>query len=83
MGLDITKAEVVKLLQDEKLVDEVVKKVVDDPEVLDELAEEVAEEMADYLEDDPAIRQKIINAALGSADFKKRVIKELVDEIGD
>ncbi|MFH1519495.1 MAG: hypothetical protein ABIE75_02870 [Candidatus Omnitrophota bacterium] len=83
MGMDINKTDVLKLLKDDKLVNEVVKKVVDDPEVLDELAEEVAEEMADYLEDDPAIRQKIINAALGSPDFKKRVIKELVDEIGD
>lgn len=83
MGMDISKADVLKLLQDKKLVDEVVKKVVDDPEVLDELAEDVADEIADYLEDDPTVRQKIINAALGSADFKKRIVKELVDEIGD
>ena len=83
MGIDINKADVLKLLQDDKLVDEVVKKVVDDPEVLDGLAEDVADEISDYLEDDPAIRQKIINAALGNADFKKRIIKELVDEIGD
>jgi len=83
MGMDVDTADVMKLLQDEKLVDEVVKKVVDDPEVLDELAEDIADEMSDYLEDDPAIKQKIINAALGNADFKKRVLKELVDETGD
>ena len=83
MGMDINKVDVLKLLQDEKLVDEIVKKVVDDPEVLDELAEDIADEISDYLEDDPAIRQRIINAAIASPDFKKRVIKELVDEIGD
>ena len=83
MGMDINTADVLKLLQDKKLIDAVVEKVVDDPEVLDELAEEVADEIADYLEDDPAIRQRIINAAIASPDFKKRVIKELVDEIGD
>jgi len=83
MGMDINKADVLNLLQDEKLIDDVVKRVVDDPKVLDDLAEEIADEMSDYLEDDPVIKQKIINAALGNADFKKRVVKELVDEIGD
>ena len=83
MGMDINKADVLNLLQDEKLIDDVVKKVVDDPEVLDDLAENIADEMSDYLEDDPVIKQKIINAALSNADFKKRVIKELVDEIDD
>lgn len=83
MGMDINKADVLNLLQDEKLIDNVVKRVVDDPEVLDDLAGEIADEMSDYLEDDPAIKQKIISAALGNADFKKRVVKELVDEIGD
>jgi len=83
MGIDMNKADIIKLLQDEKLVDEVVKKIVDDPEVLDELAGDVAEEIADYLEDDPAVRGKIINAAMESPDFKKRIIKELVNEIGD
>lgn len=83
MDIDITRADVQKLLQDDKLVDEVVRKVVDDPEVLEELAEEVAGEIADHLEDDPTIRQKIINAAIGNADFKKRVIAELAADISD
>ncbi len=83
MGMDINKADVLNLLQDEKFIDDVVKRVVDDPEVLDDLAEEIADEMSDYLEDDPVIKQKIINAALGNADFKKRLVRELVDEIGD
>ena len=83
MGMDINKADITELLQDKKLVDEVVKKLVDDPEVLDELAEDIAEEIAEYLEDDPTVRAKIINAAMESPDFKKRIIKELVNEIGD
>lgn len=83
MGMDLNKADVMKLLQDEKLVDDVVKKIVEDPEVLDDLAEDIGEEIAEYLEHDPKIRQKIINAALASPDFKKRIVKEVVDEIGD
>jgi len=83
MGMDISKADVQKLLQNDKLVDEVVKKVVEDPEVLKDLAEEVAEQISDYIEEDPAIRQKVIKAALGSPGFKQRVIKELADGISD
>lgn len=83
MGMDVNTADVMKLLQDEKLVDEVVAKVVDDPEVLDDLAENIADELSDYLEDDPVIRQKIISAAVGSPGFRKRIVKELADEIGD
>ena len=83
MGMDVNTADVMKLLQDEKLVDEVVKKVIDDPEVLDDLAEDIADEISDYLEDDPNTRQKIINAALESPGFRKRVVREIVDEIGD
>ena len=83
MGMDIKKADVMELLGDEKLVNEVVKKIVEDPEVLDDLAEDIGEEIANYLEHDPKVRQKIINAALASPDFKKRIVKEIVDEIGD
>lgn len=83
MGMDINTVDVLNLLQDEKLIDEVVKKIVDDPDVLDELAGNIADEISDYLQDDAAIKQKIINAALVNPDFKKRIVKELVDEIGD
>lgn len=83
MGFDISRADIMKVLDDESLVDEVVKKVVDDPDVLADLAEDMADEIADYLEDDPVIRQKLMDAAIKSPDFKKRVIKELVDELGD
>lgn len=83
MGFDLSSRDIQKILKDGTLVDEVVKKVVDDPEVLADLAEDIAEEIADYLEDDPTVRQKLIDAAIKSPDFKKRVIKELADELGD
>ncbi len=83
MEFDLSKADILKLLKDETLVDEVVKKVIEDPDVLADLAEDLAGEIADYLEDDPAIRQKLIDAAIGSPDFRKKVIKELADELGD
>lgn len=83
MDIDITNADVSKLLQDEKLVDEVVKEILEDPEALDDLASKVASEIADNLENDSVIKQKIMDAAMENPDFRKRVVKELVDEIGD
>lgn len=83
MGMDISTDDIATLLKDNKLVDEIVKKVVNDPEALGELAEDVADQMADCLEDDPAIRQRILKGAFASSEFKKRVVEELIDEIGD
>ena len=81
--MDIKETDIKKLLQDDKLIDEIVKKVVEDPKVLDELADDIADELSDYLEDDPAIRQKIIDAAIQSEDFKKRIVAAVRDELGD
>ncbi len=81
--MDIEKTDIMKLLQDDKLMDEIVKKVIADPKVLDGLADDIADELSDYLEDDPAIRQKIIDAAMKSEDFKKKIVAAVKDELGD
>jgi len=81
--VNIGKYEAMKLLQDENFVKEVISKVVENPEVLDELAKDVADELADIIEDDPTIKKKIIDAAITNPDFKKRIVKELIDELGD
>lgn len=83
MGLELSREDIQSVLQDETLVNDVVKKVIEDPEVLADLAEDLADEIAEQLEDDPVIRQKLIDAAIKSPDFKKRVIRELADEFGD
>ena len=83
MGMDTNTADVLKLLKDDKFVNEIVKKVVDDSRVLDGLAAQMADKMSDALEDDPVIKQKLIDAAMESPDFRKKVVKELVDEISD
>ncbi len=83
MGLDLSQADIQSVLKDETLVNDVVKKVIEDPEVLADLAEDLADEIAEQLEDDPVIRQKLITAAIKSPDFKNRVIRELADELSD
>lgn len=81
MGVGIEKADIRRLLQDEALIDEVVKKALDDPEIVDNLASDVADELSDELGDDPELRKKIIGKASKGDAFKKRVIKKLVDDM--
>lgn len=83
MGFDLSRSDIQSILKDETLIDEVVKKVIEDPDAVSDLAEDLADEISEYLEDDPVIKQKLVNAAIGNPDFRKRVIKDLVDELGD
>ncbi len=77
MGMDVTNEDVRRLLQDKKFMDQVIAKVCDDPESLEDLAEDVADEISDHLEDDPAIRQKLVSTALRTPGFKSKVAKRL------
>ena len=75
------KGDVRKLMQDSKLMTEIAKAVVEDPETLDSVADDIAEKLSDELEDDPVWRQKIVQAAMASPDFKKKIIRKLVDDL--
>lgn len=83
MGMDVTNEDVRRLLQDKKFMDQVIAKVCDDPESLEDLAEDVADEISDQLEDDPAVKQRIYSAAFKTPGFKSKVIKRLTQEVGD
>ncbi|MDV2496557.1 MAG: hypothetical protein RX316_10185 [bacterium] len=72
-----------KILRDWKSVEEVISRVVEDPSVMEDLAENVADYLSDVLKDDRAFRQRVIDVATANQDFKKRVMKGLVDEIID
>ncbi len=82
MGDLISATDVVKLMQDEELINEVINQVVEDPEVMADLAEDMADELSDLLEDDPDFKKQLLKAAMGTADFKKRIIKSLIDDMG-
>lgn len=83
MGYEISKEDVQVLLKDEKLMGEIVKKVTEDKEVLDELASDIAGELSSAMGDDPDMKKRIIKAALASPGFKQKIIKNLVEELGD
>ncbi len=75
------KGDVRKLLHDSKLREAIVKAAVEDPKTMDSLAGDIADKLSDELEDDPEIRQKIIQYAIASPEFKKRVVRKLVEDL--
>lgn len=77
------KVEVQKLLKDPKLVDDIAKSVLKNPEALNDLADDIADELSDVLEDDPDFKSKIIKAAMANETFKSRLVKKLAEEISD
>ncbi len=82
MGMNISMADVQSLLGDEKLMDELVKQVLDDPDAMDDLAGSIADELSDIIEDDPRLTGKLLGAAMKDPSLKRRIIKKLVDDLG-
>ena len=82
MGLSINAADVQSLLQDQGLMDEVVKRILDDPDAMDDLAGSIADELSDIMEDNPRLTSQLMGAAMKDPSLKKQVIKKLVDDLG-
>ena len=80
MGL-IQESDVGRVLQDEKLMDQVVTGLVENSQTMDSLADDIADKVQDALEDDPELRQRLINAAMSNESFKKRLVSKLIDEM--
>ena len=83
MGIEVSREDARKVLDDKKFMDEVVREALADPEVLEGLAESVADEISEVIEEDPRYTQKIIEAVRQDAGFKKHLVKALIDELSD
>ena len=81
MGL-IQESDVGRLLQDEALMDQVVTGLVEDTQTMDTLADDIADKVQDAFEEDPDLRQRLITAAIANEAFKRKLVKELVDDLG-
>ncbi len=81
MGFDINKLDVQKSVQHKKWMGGVIKRVARDPEAMDDLAKQVGDKLGDVLEEDPNFKKKIIDAALASPEFKKRIVVKLIKEL--
>jgi len=71
-----------KLLRDSKMRRAIVKAAAEDPETMDSLADDIADKLSDEVEKDPEIRQKIVEAAIASPEFKKTVVRKIVEDLG-
>jgi len=71
------------LLEDSEFVDDIIGSLVSDPAAFRKLTEDAAEELEDLLEDAPAFRSKIVEAASSNVAFKREIIAHLVREMKD
>jgi len=77
----IEKGDVQKLLHDSSLREAIVKAAVEDPETMDSLVGDIADKLSDEMEDDPEIRQRIVDGVIASPTFRKRVVRKIVEDL--
>ena len=80
MGL-IQESDVGRILQNPALMDEVVKALVEDSDTMDTLADDIADKLQDALEDDSEMRKRLIDTAMASDQFKKKLVTKLVADL--
>lgn len=80
MGV-VEEYDVRELLKDKAFRDDIVKAVIEDPAAKRDLAGDVADELDDLIEDDPEIRSQIVETAISDEDFRKSVVREVVEDM--
>ena len=77
----IKEGDVSKLMQDPALLEQVVNGLIEDSTTMDALADDIADKLQDALEDDPAMRKRVVEAAIANSTFKQKIINKLVEEL--
>ena len=77
----IKDADIEKLMQNDELINDVAKGLVEDPDTMDSLVSDIADKLEDEMDNNPALRQKIIDAAVANDEFRKKVVAKLADEL--
>ena len=75
--------DVRRLLQDDQLMSEIAQTVVEDRNVMDALVGDIAGEIENSLKEAPGFGKKIIQAAMATPGFRKRLATSLAEQIGD
>lgn len=83
MGIDIEVSDIRELLDDEKFMNAVVKKVLKNESAMEEFVEGTAEALEAAIEDDPETRGMFLAAALAEGSFRDRVADALARELID
>ena len=77
----ISESDVTRLMQDQDLMGQVAKAIVEDPGTMDSLADDIADKLQDQLEDDPDMRRQIVDAAVANPEFKRKIVAKLTDDL--
>ena len=77
----IKDADIEKLMQNDELINEVAKGLVENPDTLDSLVDDIAEKLEDELDTNSVLRQKVVDAAVSNEEFRKKVVAKLADEL--
>ncbi len=77
MGIEVSKADVQKMLEGKGWLKEYMGEASGDPDALEDLADEVA----DAIEDDPNLVQKVLKATKKDTGFNRSFVHALVDEL--
>ena len=68
-----------KLLRNKELMDHVVTGLVENSQTMDTLAEDMAGKIQDAMENDPDLRQRLINAAIANEAFRNKLVSKIID----
>lgn len=82
MGI-LEESDIRRLVAEPQFAEQLTKALLEDPAALEELAEDIADDLGDVLEDDPTFRTKIMDAAMASEQFRSRLVRKLVADLGD
>ena len=77
----ISESDVQRLMQDQELMGEVAKAIAQDPATMDGLSDDIADKLQDQLEDDADMRRQIVDAAVASPEFKRKIVAKLADDL--
>ncbi len=68
-----------KLLRNKELMDQVVTGLVENSQTMDTLAEDMSGKIQDAMENDPDLRQRLINAAIANEAFRNKLVSKIID----
>ena len=77
----IKDADIERLMENDELISDVAKGLVEDPDTMDALVSDIAEKLEDELDNSSVLRQKIIDAAVANEQFRKKVVAKLAAEL--
>ena len=77
----IKDSDIERLMENEELITDVAKGLVEDPDTMDTLVSDIADKLEDELDNNGALRQKIVEAAVANEQFRKKVVAKLAGEL--